>query len=367
MSVTSISIAVACTLLVGVGTAPASAQERIVQLADPECTECGLSLVPLATLGATEGPAMLETVAMRIRRDSRGRFVLSDDLTSTVKVFESDGTFVGSVGGWGEGPGEFLAISAVSVSPGDSLYVFDPAQGRMSVFAPDLSLARVQAVPMPASYDAALVEAGWIVNANNRAPNNVGYPLHIIRPDGTVSSFGSRTGLYRPDVPYAMRRVVARAGPDEVWSGWLNQYAIERWDAEGVLKEVLTREADWFEPYWRVEINSDNPPATVLSAVVADDSLLWTMTKIADARWREAIEKNPADESFFVVTAPSRYVDTVVEVIDLDNRRVLWSHRFDEALAGFAEPGIVYGPTTHPDGSPLAAIWRIVREPVQGR
>lgn len=67
--------------------------------------------------------------------DSRGQFYAGDRLAEIV-VMDGDGTLVRRFGRMGFGPGEFEAVSTVHVLPGDSLYVYDGAAQRATVFLP---------------------------------------------------------------------------------------------------------------------------------------------------------------------------------------------------------------------------------------
>lgn len=60
---------------------------------------------------------------------------VSDRLASKLWVFAADGGLLGSIGGEGEGPGEFVAPTGPSVGPDGRLYVRDVQ--RVTVFGPD--------------------------------------------------------------------------------------------------------------------------------------------------------------------------------------------------------------------------------------
>jgi hypothetical protein len=69
-----------------------------------------------------------------------GRLLLSDG--RSVGVFGADGTFGGQFARSGQGPGEFMFLGALWQTAGDSIWVFDPSNRRLSLFAPSLSFAR---------------------------------------------------------------------------------------------------------------------------------------------------------------------------------------------------------------------------------
>lgn len=70
--------------------------------------------------------------------DSEGRIYVADGGSREVRVFDQEGQFVASLGGAGEGPGEFGRPSSITIS-GDRVFVGDNQQRQLTTFAwPDL-------------------------------------------------------------------------------------------------------------------------------------------------------------------------------------------------------------------------------------
>jgi hypothetical protein len=91
----------------------------------PSCATCEVRLVPVGGFGGIGDPELLRDTPS-IQRDARGRFYATVSLAHEHEIFlfESDGSFVRTVGSIGEGPGEFRRyVSSLLVGPGDSLYV----------------------------------------------------------------------------------------------------------------------------------------------------------------------------------------------------------------------------------------------------
>lgn len=79
---------------------------------------------------------------------SEGRLVIADQQASNIKVLRSDGSLLDTLGGPGQGPGEFQRLSSVQVARGDSIYAYDNRERRLTVFTPTtLSTARTVNVP----------------------------------------------------------------------------------------------------------------------------------------------------------------------------------------------------------------------------
>ena len=74
--------------------------------------------------------------------DSRDNIFVLDGMAQQIHVFAPDGAHLRTVGGKGEGPGEFRMATALAIGPGDSLWVTDPMTRRYSVFGPNGGFAR---------------------------------------------------------------------------------------------------------------------------------------------------------------------------------------------------------------------------------
>ncbi len=66
--------------------------------------------------------------------DDWGRIFVLDDQAQEVRVFDSDGSFVRTVGRKGEGPGEFVQAGSVDLSRNGEIWVMGMSQGRVAIF-----------------------------------------------------------------------------------------------------------------------------------------------------------------------------------------------------------------------------------------
>lgn len=102
----------------------------------------------IATVGAdTGGPYQFGEVRSVVL-DSHGSLYVLQPRIAQVSVFNSSGTFVGTRGRKGKGPGEFGTPESV-VMLGDSLVVFAPFSQRFVMFAPDGEWIRTWPAPRP--------------------------------------------------------------------------------------------------------------------------------------------------------------------------------------------------------------------------
>lgn len=75
---------------------------------------------------------------------SDGRMVVADVEAQHLKLLRPDGSLIDTLGGRGQGPGEFQRLGSVQVARGDSIYAY--AGRRLTVFAPSAPHAVVRTV-----------------------------------------------------------------------------------------------------------------------------------------------------------------------------------------------------------------------------
>jgi hypothetical protein len=132
----------------------AGIQMAFSDLSEPETVpECALADDPELQIGSSSGqggdllfdvPDVLGLPDRRIAVVNRG--------TQEVRVFDEAGEFLFSVGGDGEGPGEFRDPIEIALLPPDTLVVWDWRLGRISVFASNGSFIRTTGLDPPASH-----------------------------------------------------------------------------------------------------------------------------------------------------------------------------------------------------------------------
>lgn len=88
-----------------------------------------------------EGPYALFRVSS-ISRLSNGDLVVANTGSREIRIFDSTGRHQTTVGGTGEGPAEFVVLTQARAVAGDSIVAFDHRLGRITVFDPELAVAR---------------------------------------------------------------------------------------------------------------------------------------------------------------------------------------------------------------------------------
>ncbi|MDE2981067.1 MAG: hypothetical protein OXU74_07720 [Gemmatimonadota bacterium] len=107
---------------------------------DPWTTEahCAIGDEPILSIGTREGDAPHIFYQVRAAaRLSDGSVAVVDGSSREVRVFDETGAHLVSMGGRGEGPGEFGSPWLLWVLPGDTLWVGDYLPWRFNIFSAD--------------------------------------------------------------------------------------------------------------------------------------------------------------------------------------------------------------------------------------
>ena len=103
----------------------------------PRAVEAEISFTEILRLGEdTDESAYLFGHIGDLAVDSKDRILIADHQPPSVAVFSVDGEWLGSVGGVGEGPGEYVSVGDVDVGPSDSVYVMDWRENTLHVYDP---------------------------------------------------------------------------------------------------------------------------------------------------------------------------------------------------------------------------------------
>lgn len=89
----------------------------------------------LAVSGGLEGQpeaSFLDISGLDV--DGQERIFVLDPKAADIKIFDNNGGFIKTIGGKGEGPGEFVRPETIACSPGGELYVYDGGRRLIHVF-----------------------------------------------------------------------------------------------------------------------------------------------------------------------------------------------------------------------------------------
>ena len=251
----------------GFGAAPAftasdSAGIRIVEndrAAWSEQQRWRLAAEPTVDIGSADTtPAYLLHRVVNGRRLSDGRIAIPENGSGEVRIFDSTGRHLATIGRRGEGPGEFRSPWRIMERPGDSLLVLDIGRGfRFNLFGPDGAFVKSFTTPVATGAEGTEL-IGWFADGSSlvrrhefgtRPPETVTpvrsyVSLFHLGPDGALldslgrfpNQTGSASGIYMWG-PWAHEAV----HDSTVFFGPADSYEIQRYTMRGDLRGIIRR------------------------------------------------------------------------------------------------------------------------------
>jgi hypothetical protein len=341
-------------------TLPATAQVTVRVDSTAACTTCQIELgLSLELSGPFQDGSLPHAGLMLLGEDGRV-YGLFEGHRDQVHVYGPDGSFSGQqIGGRGEGPGEFQALTYMHLQEG-VLRTFDAFLLRRTDF--DLRTGEVlRTVSLPLHWQSLVLEEGVTVLSGSVATRDAaGHPLHVYDADGVwLRSFGFDEPVLRPDLRSRLHRQLAASGASTFWAAWMNAYRIEEWDTEGRLVRVLVGDRSWFEP-WEVRPgprSRDIPPSPSVRDISVDsEGLLWVLFTVPAANWADALS-DEVDVDGSALLLPGRpYRESILEVIDPLAGHVLARRRIPAGGLSFAGPGTLVSSWIDADGLPRGEL-----------
>ena len=308
-----------------------------------------------------------------------GHLVVADREASNLKVLRPDGTLLDTLGGPGEGPGEFEQLTSVQLARGDSIYAHDVQRFQLTVFAPPpaLEVARTVTFPREDGYavqvwtldDEFTVEFAQSGSApeegvSRRSPrvwrqvSDAGTPRDtLMQGPGWKTAVVAQNGGFRlRTVPFA-RRMIATLGPDEVlYQGWTDSLTVRAVSVNGSSSTVasiptdpvpltdaardsaLSDVSDEMRPVVASGLPDTKPTFTDL--VVAADGRLWVKRPV------EAPDAESADWW----------------ILDSETKTIQKAQLPPEVDLEVVRDNMAYGTTTTEAGAPAVVRYRIATE-----
>ena len=293
------------------------------------CDSCELGLTEVVRFGDADGPGIIGSEAPRVTWSERlGYLVVGPTF---LQVFDDDGKFVRRVGREGDGSGEFGRVADAHVVDGQ-LVALDHAQRAWSIFNLAGEFIERRSYGHPTGPFVPVGGSRVVVVTMDQSPEVAGLPLHLADIDSGVPSlhFGSRDDDWE-DMPYADNVHASVASrPGTVWWGTAGGPRVQEWSVDDELLRVIDGELPWFREVTEVIDPSRAPPSTLLRSLAIDKrERVWMTVRTADPQWREVeLERTPAGHR----VPPERradYLDTRLDIFDLDERRHLGRHVWD--------------------------------------
>jgi hypothetical protein len=319
------------------------------------CPQCRLEVRVVQRLGKSADPVSISTRAGLIR-DDRGRLYAPSHSRDQLIVYDSTGVYQLTVGGRGVGPGEYQEIADLARDSSGRIYVTDH-YGRVTVLNPDHKPVKQIAVFPIEPGGLVLSDGTLIFSAVARSPQRVGFPIHVVGPEGRlVRSFGETGDILDTGDPIPQLRKLASARDGGLWVAHLDRYVIEHWTLSGRRTRIVRRQVDWLP----------SPPRSlgglrpIIRALREDeDGRLWVVITIPNDH-RPPIERDTAGRPLARSEA-SRDADfqTIIEVLDPQRGAFVAATRLPGVLRGFVMNDHLYRAAENWDGDASIEVLRV--------
>jgi hypothetical protein len=306
-----------------------------VVLVTAMCKTCRVTLAPWGQLGGEGKEADgLNFSALRVTSNSSVVAIIFGQ--SELWRMDKNGNVLARIGRKGDGPGEFRLPWRLWVDKFDTTYVLDRSLARVSVFSPTGKYLRAIRIPGAARQVLPLGGSRLAITAAFYGEQGVderiaALPLHIIRADTIVKSFGVPIRSFSAREAYSVfDQFIVPYGNSIVVIPYTYHYTIEQWDTTGTLVKRLVREPDWFKPFSHfVASYTEAPSPMIVGAWVDASSRLWVVSKHAAETWRDAYSKAAVKGEGGKETHPNLHQEllyrSTVDVIDLKKGSLLAS------------------------------------------
>ncbi len=331
-----------CALTLLLLTADVSAAQVLQVSTVRECSEPCLTVTISQVIHSPAEVGFARDDISRAASTADGDVFIAPRMWDGAILRFKDGSQAGSLGRYGEGPGESRGIMSLAVGVGDSVHAFAPLT--RNVLAADASGFRSQRdefIPIRSNLVFHRGEIHLAMTPRSMTPESAELVL-IPRGSGDLDSGETiQTSISPTSVGASLILDSTSRGCLAV--GYHGRYRIDVFDSDLTLEATIERSVPWFEAWEDWVPPADEPASTRMDAVMLDceSRLLWVQMTVAED---EGFEPVPEERPLPPLTRRSRVVDTVIEVISLEDLSVVASRRFDGVLGHFLLGGHVLEP-----------------------
>ena len=112
----------------------------------PEAARWALSGEPELSVGVVDGDPEYQFSGIVAVVPFRGGLLVADGGSGEIRAFDAQGAHMATVGGSGEGPGEFAQLRRLDVVRGDTILAWDLRTRRVTLFDPSFALIETRQV-----------------------------------------------------------------------------------------------------------------------------------------------------------------------------------------------------------------------------
>ena len=280
-----------------------------------------------------------------------------------IAFYDAAGQLTHLTGAKGRGPGEFWNVSSAAVGPGDSLFVSDMENGRLSILSPG-DHRFVRSVPA----------GGHEVSFRGTPQGRLLGPMIAWDRDRKQTRYslrrapwdGSPTVAIASSVPMERFAATAVDSAGRVWVADRRTYTVTLFDRDRVVRTVQ-RHADWFpadtspitQPAW---MGKGRPFITDMR--VGQDGTLWVLIKRKNPRYGDTTAPKTKYISPMGLPPLAEIFEGVLEALDPVSGALLDSRVVPGDMIGFIAPGRLSQKTdADSSGALMLQIWEVRLKP----
>jgi hypothetical protein len=330
------------------------------------CGQCRIIITPVLRFGQQSARKYLPADPYAVVRDALGRYIVGvpDHDAERLWVFDREGRFLTKFGFRGEGPGELLGISALTISPDGVLHAWDDRRGRVLTFDREFRFLGSNAAPRDLSAAIHLANGTTIVSAPLARFGEFTQLLHRLARDGSIQSSLGDSIRRDPRDPIASVRRLTPSHSGGFWSApWTYRYRLEWWSRTGQRLRSLEPRSTWFTPYDHPAGATPDRPAqsSIYGLWESETGHVWVTALTADSGWREGLGPpvRLEGQQVWPTQDPAKVYDGMIEVFDPRSGSLMARRRVPEPFHFVIAPGLLGGVRWDEDGLPSIEVVRV--------
>lgn len=322
----------------------------------------GIRIERVVELGDLSGEGALASTPIVSPRFPDGHYFVTTPWGYTdelVRVFDSTGRYVRSIGRIGDGPNEYHRPEFVRLVS-DSAYIFDTQADRLTVLGEHDSTGESRNWTHRPYTFAELHDGTFVLSDGSWRP---GWALQHVDREGEL--LGQLGDSVTSDALWRRLMLLAKGAGSGFWSGrGSERLEFQFWQGPDVPGPRLTLDRDWFTEHDqpRSATRNEPRPPSVVGFWPDSAGTLWIVATVPDSEWQEGMDTcRPGEGGLEYCPVKDRRLayDGVIERVDAETGEQLLHRRFDEPFYLIPEPWIVATADENEDGWYQVTLWRV--------
>lgn len=336
------------------------------------CRNCDILVEEVAVIGDTTAESSRTGRPGAAWRDAAGRYWINV-LDAFPMIYDPETRQLRDFARRGEGPGEYRYPSIRTNLPGDSMLVSDGSTFRVVVPSMEIArevrsledLARIAVVQWPGNVFGITMPHDRSTRTFRTVVARYDFSGDRVLATDTILATEPSNGR-GAEWANTFRLLGRPAADGSVWISDYNNYRLVKYSPDGESLDSIRRRPDWFPGGEPLRLGGPDQRTTphVIGNWVDPEGRLWVLASQPreDTReaWKDVASVSGARE-VRVASLPAEYKlnRTIVEVIDVNARRVIARHTFDGYLMAVMSDQRVASFTETELGVPVLRIHRL--------